>query len=78
MWVTKYFEITQKITWIGLNTIHSVFINVSKKFDEYIRTENPSYKIAWNYSKFTEIVLNIIFSVFKIFTRIHKNGKFKL
>ena len=27
--------------------------------------ENPRYKIAWNYSKITSIVLNIIFSAFK-------------
>ena len=39
--VRKQLEITQKITGI-------VFINFSKKFGEYIRMENPSYKIAQN------------------------------
>ena len=34
-----------------LNTIFFVFIDVSKKFCKYIRTETPGYKIAWNYSQ---------------------------
>ena len=31
--------------------IFLVFINFVKNFHEYIRTENPSYRIVWNYSK---------------------------
>ena len=34
--------------------------NFSKNHCEYIRTENPSYKIAWNHSKINWIVLNTI------------------
>ena len=29
-----------------LNTIFFVFVNVSKDFHEYVRTENMSYKIV--------------------------------
>ena len=36
---------------VVLNTIFFCFQNFSKRFHEYIRAENPSLKIAWNYSK---------------------------
>ena len=32
-------------------SLKTVFINCLKNFHEYIRTENPGYKIASNYSK---------------------------
>ena len=31
--------------------------------------ENPGYKIASNYSKITSVVINIILSVFKTFSK---------
>ena len=62
--VTKSPKITQKITWTVLNTIFSLFINFSKCFHDYIRTENPSYKISWNYPKITWLVLNTMFFLF--------------
>ena len=62
--VTKSPKITQKITWTVLNTIFSLFINFSKYFHDYIRTENPSYKISWNYPKITWLVLNTMFFLF--------------
>ena len=51
-----------------LNVIFSVFNN-SKHFFGYIRLKNPTYKITWNLSKITWIVLKIIFSVFKNFSK---------
>ena len=42
-------------------TMFFVFTDFSKHFRQYIRMESMSYKIAWNYSKFTLIVFNTIF-----------------
>ena len=58
----NYFK---KITWI-------IYINFSKNFHEYIRTENTGYKIARNYSKNYLIcwfVLNVKFFNLKIFSK---------
>ena len=74
MHVTKSLQNTQKIPWIVLNTIFSVFINFSKKNCEYIRTVNPDYKIAQNYSKNRlNCFINIAFFVFKIFQKTFAN-----
>ena len=54
----------------ALHIIFSVFKNFSKDFHEYIRMDNPSYKMALNHSKINSVVLNIIFSVFKNFSKI--------
>ena len=48
--MTKLFEITQKIIQIQ---IFFVFINFSKNVREYVRTANPSFKIAGNHLKIT-------------------------
>ena len=54
----------------ALHIIFYVFKNFSKDFHEYIRMDNPSYKMAWNHSKINSVVLNIIFSVLKNFSKI--------
>ena len=62
----RFFHESLKVTWI-------VFINFSKNFLEYIRMENLSHKVAWNYSKNQ---LNC-FRFFKTFSWIYKNEKSK-
>ena len=65
-----------------LNTIFFVFVNVSKDFHEYVRTENMSYKIVWNYSKnYLNCFRYNIFCFDKYFKKIswiYKNGKSEL
>ena len=69
----EYFYESLEIVWIYFKYNIFCYQVFSKRFHERMRMENPSYKIAWNHSKITWIVLNITFSIFKIFQKLFVN-----
>ena len=80
----NWFKNSHEITWIRIS-IFFVLMNLQKHFHQYIRTENLWYKILEIIQKIVWIVLNIIFSVFRNFSkncceyiRMEKNPNYKI